>query len=71
MDMRQIDIFFKISNPRQCCFVKNYHHMFNIICKICEGEIVFYYKCKNKNNFRFAILTKQSNNQTGVLLWKN
>ena len=32
-----------------------------VFCKIREGEIVFYYKCQNKNNFRFATLTKQAN----------
>jgi hypothetical protein len=38
MDMRKIDIFFKISNPR----------LIYVFCKICEGEIVYTANVKTK-----------------------
>ena len=56
MDMRPTDIFFKISNPSQTMLIY-------VFCKICESEIVFYYKCKRKNNFSFVTLTSKKSNR--------
>ena len=58
--MRQVDIFFKISNARQCwftCFVR-FANM-KLFCKSAN---------ENKTNFMFATLTKHVNNQANCCI---